>query len=62
MAALESFELDPPFKPVDESGAGVNSNYFNISKSNIQESIVPKSNLKLIKENQDQFDDFTQKK
>ena len=62
MAALESFEIEPPFKPVDESGAGVNSNYFNISKSNIQESIVPKSNLKLIKENQDQFDDFYQKK
>ena len=60
MAALENLEIEPPFKPTEEGA--LNQAYFNISKGAAAESLVPKANLKLIKENQKEFDDFTQRK
>ena len=54
--------MEPPFKPVNENGEGVNSDYFNIERDNLQESVVPKTNIKLINANKRAFDEFTVRK
>ena len=60
MAALESMEIEAPFYPTE--GTGVNNKYFNVKDKNLEESLIPKQNINLIKQNQDAFDDFYQKK
>ena len=58
--ALEAMKLEPPFLPSGGNNA-VNTAYFNV-KQGVTESIVPNKSMQIIKENQDAFDDFTQRK
>jgi len=58
-AKLESYEIDPPFKPAVGEGP-VNADYFNVltEKADLAETVIPKENLKLIKQEKDQFAEF----
>ena len=49
MTALENYEIDAPFLPTE--GDGVNKSYFNVKDKNLEESLVPKQNRKLIEQN-----------
>ena len=52
--------MAPPFMPKQSEGP-VNTNYFDAKQgaSQLNESVLPKENLKIIKQNQEQFKDFT---
>ena len=53
----------PPFMPKQSDGP-VNMNYFDAKQgaSALNESVLPKENVKVIKQNQDQFSGFYSRK
>jgi hypothetical protein len=59
---LLRYEIEAPFIPEAGKGDTVNAKYFNVkSGDELAESIIPKANLKAIRDNQDQFSGFQQK-
>ena len=55
--------ITPPFMPKQSDGP-VNTNYFDAKQnaSQLNESVLPKENVKVIKQNQDQFSGFYSRK
>lgn len=60
---LQSKQMTPPFMPKQSDGP-VNMNYFDAKQgaSALNESVLPKENVKVIKQNQDQFSGFYSRK
>lgn len=55
-------EVEAPFIPELGKDDEANPKYFNVKTGEeLSESIIPKANMKAIRENQDQFADFQQK-
>ena len=54
-------ESEAPIIPNEDEGE-INADFYNIKQGNIEETVVPKANVNLIKAHAADFDDFTQKR
>jgi hypothetical protein len=65
VTALENFELPAPIIPGDTGrGSEINTQYFDarMNAQDLNESVIPKANMKIIKKHGDDFAAFDQRR